>query len=193
MKNEIKWNNKYIFKCDKRPRTEIYRMGRLYSCTCKCVLTALRIKSLSFTEAANTGNPHSRLLEAVSNTVVVVMPTKQSLLLATVSQWSDQTAEHSHFTLTDLSHAVFTPVAAPKHSEPWTLVPGKHMQSQSCTQPAKQLRLWTGGRGKKTDLKEHDRINMFGSLLYVWHHAETKPNQNITAWILVWKRKTLAT
>lgn len=135
-------------------------------------LSALRINSFEFTGAANTVNPHTcrpaGRLEAVSNTVAVVLPTKQSLLLGTVSQWSAQTAEHSHFTLPDLSRAVFTPVAAPAHSEPPTPAPWKHMQSPRCTRPAKQRRLWT----------------IWGKLVLACKKRATVWD----FWILVWKK-----
>lgn len=93
-------------------------------------------------------------LGCVADTVVVTLA-KQSPLLGTVSQWSDQTAEHSHFTLTDLSHTAFTPVAAPTLSEPWTPAPSKHMQDQKYTRTAKHLRLWIV-RGEKKGLQIHE-------------------------------------
>lgn len=52
---------------------------------------------------------------AAANVLLSSLHTCCSLVLlqrAPVSQWSKQTAEHSHFTLLNLSHMAFTPVAA---------------------------------------------------------------------------------
>lgn len=61
---------------------------------------------------------HSRLLK----TKVVARLTAHISLVPSqhtpLSQWSQQTAEHSHFTLFDLSHMAFTPVVAPNRSWP---------------------------------------------------------------------------
>lgn len=58
---------------------------------------------------------HSTFHVAAANVVLVCLHTCRSLVLlqrAPVSQQSKQTAEHSHFTLLNLSHMASTPVAA---------------------------------------------------------------------------------
>lgn len=84
--------------------------------------TLLKIKRLWDTCLGNIsvyiwaeGLTRSTFPVAAANVVLVCLHTCCSLVLlqrAPVSQRSKQTAEHSHFTLLNLSHMAFTPVAA---------------------------------------------------------------------------------
>lgn len=65
-----------------------------------------------------------------------------------LSQWSEQTAEHSHFTLLDLSHMAFTPVAASAHAPPRELLLARNAYKQAkYTQCKTQTALNERGRG----------------------------------------------